>query len=193
MDKLLDVTMNFLYRNEEGMNAEQAEIVRYGLELLFLKASFFAATMIIGILMRSFWECLVFTLLLSGIRTTAGGFHASTRMKCFIMSMLTFTIVLIILKMVDIYNIILLPLTILALLSAMIIWKFSPIDTENKPLEEGEYAIFRKKARTMLFFEIGVAITAYLLGLLGVACSVLLALIITGLLMTAELFKKIRK
>lgn len=34
MDKLLDATMNFLYRNEENMDEEQAEIVRYGLESL---------------------------------------------------------------------------------------------------------------------------------------------------------------
>lgn len=38
MDKLLDATMNFLYRNEENMDEEQAEIVRYGLELFYLKA-----------------------------------------------------------------------------------------------------------------------------------------------------------
>lgn len=35
MDKLLDATMNFLYRNEENMDEEQAEIVRYGLELFY--------------------------------------------------------------------------------------------------------------------------------------------------------------
>lgn len=42
MDKLLDATMNFLYRNEENMDEEQAEIVRYGLELFYLKAFFFS-------------------------------------------------------------------------------------------------------------------------------------------------------
>ena len=51
MDKLLDATMNFLYRNEENMDEEQAEIVRYGLELFYLKAFFFLATIAIGILM----------------------------------------------------------------------------------------------------------------------------------------------
>ena len=30
MDKLLDATMNFLYRNEENMDEEQAEIVVIG-------------------------------------------------------------------------------------------------------------------------------------------------------------------
>ena len=58
MDKLLDATMDFLYSNEENMDDEQAEIVRYGLELFFLKVFFFAATIIIGILMGSFGRAL---------------------------------------------------------------------------------------------------------------------------------------
>ena len=143
MDKLLDATMNFLYRNEENMDEEQAEIVRYGLELFYLKAFFFLATIAIGILMGSFWESLIFTALLSGIRTMAGGFHANTRMQCFIMSMLTFVCVLMILKIVAVYNVILIPLIVLAVISSIVIWKFAPIDTENKPLEDDEIAVFR--------------------------------------------------
>ena len=40
MYKLLDATMDFLYCNGEDMDEEQAEIVRYGLKLFFLKFSF---------------------------------------------------------------------------------------------------------------------------------------------------------
>lgn len=40
MDKLIDATMDFLYRNEDDMDEEQAEIVRYGLELFSLKLLF---------------------------------------------------------------------------------------------------------------------------------------------------------
>lgn len=193
MDKFLDATMDFLYRNEENMDEEQAEIVRYGLELFFLKVSFFAATIIIGILMGSFWESIIFTALLSGIRTMAGGFHANTRMQCFIMSMLTFACVLMILKLVAVYNVILIPLTVLAVISSIIIWKFAPLDTENKPLEDDEIAIFRKKARIMLVIEIFISVAAYLIGFVTVACSALLALIVTGILMSAEFLNKRRR
>jgi accessory gene regulator B len=193
MDKLLDATMDFLYRNEENMDEEQAEIVRYGLELFFLKVFFFAATIIIGILMGSFLESIIFTALLSGIRTMAGGFHANTRTQCFIMSMLTFACVLMILKLVAVYNIILIPLTVLAVISSIVIWKFAPIDTENKPLEDDEIAVFRKKARVMLVIEIFISVVAYCIGFVTVACSALLALIVTGILMSAELLNKRRR
>ncbi len=193
MDKLIDATMDFLYHNEENMDEEQAEIVRYGLELFFLKVSFFLATMVIGILMGSFWESLIFTALLSGIRTMAGGFHANTRMQCFVMSMLTFTCVLMILKLAAVYNVILIPLTVLAVISSIIIWKFAPIDTENKPLEDDETVVFRKKARVMLLIEMCLAVATYLIGFVSVACSALLALITTGILMSAELLNKRRR
>ena len=193
MDKLLDATMNFLYRNEENMDEEQAEIVRYGLELFYLKAFFFLATIAIGILMGSFWESLIFTALLSGIRTMVGGFHANTRMQCFIMSMLTFVCVLMILKIVAVYNVILIPLIVLAVISSIVIWKFAPIDTENKPLEDDEIAVFRKKARVMLIVEICISVAAYLIGFVSVACSALLALIVTGILMSTELLNKRRR
>lgn len=193
MDKFLDATMDFLYHNEENIDEEQAEIIRYGLELFFLKAFFFLATIVIGILMGSFWEGIIFTALLSGIRTMAGGFHANTRTQCFIMSALTFISVLIILKIAATYNVILIPLVVLAIISSLVIWKFAPIDTENKPLEDDEIAVFRKKARVILIIEICISVVAYLIGFVSVACSALLALIVTGILMSAELLNKKRR
>lgn len=183
MDKLLDVTMDFLYKNEEDMDVEQAEIVRYGLELLYLKASFFCVTMLIGVLMGSFSECLIFTILFSSIRTRAGGFHANSRMQCFIMSMLTFIIVLIILKLSDVYNILLLPLALLAVLSVVVIWKFAPIGTEHKKIDDEERRKFKAKARTVVVIELLIALGAYFFRSVTVLCSIMLALGITGILL----------
>lgn len=60
--------------------------------------------------------------------------------------MLTFAYVLMILKIVAVYNVILIPLTALAVISSLVIWKYAPIDIENKPLEDDEIAVFCKKA-----------------------------------------------
>lgn len=90
MDKILDKTIEFLYKNEDDMDEEKAEIIRYGIEILLIKVIFFGAAMIISLLMHSFWECLIFTVLFSGIRSYAGGYHAYTRTKCFTLSMITY-------------------------------------------------------------------------------------------------------
>lgn len=193
MEKLLNITMDFLYKNEDGMDEEKAEIIKYGLELLFLKITFFVATMIIGALMHSFWECLIFTALFSGIRSLAGGYHASTRVQCFVQSMLIFAAVLGVLKLVKTYAVILVPLAVLALISAAVIFRFAPVDTENKRLDEDEISIFRKKSRIAMLIEIAVAVIAYFIGFQSISCSVMLALIVTAILISAELIiNKIR-
>lgn len=190
MDKLLDKTMNFLYKNNDNMDEEQAEVIRYGLELLFIKISFFLCTMIIGIVMGSVFECLIFTILFSSIRTLAGGYHANTRMQCFIISMLTFTSGLCLLKIVEIYEYILLPIAVVAIIFSIVIWEYSPVDTDNKRLDNDEKILFRKKTRKMIITEIFIALIAYFVGFLSVACSVFLSLTITGLLVIAELLNK---
>ena len=193
MEKLLNITMDFLYKNEDGMDEEKAEIIKYGLELLFLKITFFAATMIIGALMHSFWECLIFTALFSEIRSLAGGYHANSRMQCFVQSMLTFAAVLGLLKLVKTYAVILILLAVLDVVSALVIFRFAPVDTENKRLNEDENSIFKKKSRIVMLIEIAVAVIAYFIGFQSISCSVMLALIVTAILISVELIKnKIR-
>lgn len=191
MDKFLNITMDFLYKNEKDMNEEKAEIIRYGLELFLLKVVFFSSTLIIGIIMDSFWEFLIFTFFFSNIRAMAGGYHAKTRIQCFIQSTLTFIITLGILKIETIEY--LLPILILFVFSFVIIWKLSPVDTENKRLDEDERIVFRKKARVTLIIESVIAGGAYSINFYRISISAMLATIITALLMLVEIFISKRK
>lgn len=159
------------------------------LRYFFLKITFFVATMIVGALMYSFWECLIFTALFSQIRSLAGGYHAGTRMQCFVQSILTFVAVLGILKLVKIYSVILVPMIVLALISAAIIFRFAPVDTENKRLDEDEIGIFRMKSRIVMLIEIVVAVISYFIGFQSISCSVMLALFVTAILISVELMK----
>lgn len=183
MDRLLDKLMNFLYNNQENMSEERYEIVKYGLEIILIKYLFFAAALIIGIIMHSFWECLIFIIFLSSIRSQSGGYHADTRIQCFVQSMLTFLVTLSLLKLQSIYEILVIPLAVLAFCSSIIIWLLAPIDTENKPLSENEKKKFGLKSKVILCLEIAIAIVSYLIGFDGISCSVMLALIATALLM----------
>ena len=59
MEKILNKIMVFLSKEEE-LDSEQAEIVRYGLEILLLKSIFFLATLALGLLIGCFWACFLF-------------------------------------------------------------------------------------------------------------------------------------
>lgn len=187
MDKILDKAIEFLYNNEDDMDEENAEIIRYGLEVLLIKITFFTAALVISLLMHSFWECLIFTALFSGIRSYAGGYHADTRKRCFVLSMLTFCSVFIILKLIQIFPAILIIIAIFAAVSSVIIFRFAPIDTENKRLDEEEMQIFGKKARTAVIVELIMAAAAYYFNFKGIMCSVMISLILTALLICIEI------
>ncbi len=187
MDKILDKAIEFIYNNEDDMNEEKAEIIRYGLEVLLIKITFFTAALVISLLMHSFWECLIFTALFSGIRSYAGGYHANTRKKCFVLSMLTFCSVFMILKHIKTFPLILMIIAIFAAVSSVIIFRFAPIDTENKRLDDEEIQIFRKKARMAVIVELIMAVASYFLNFKGIMCSVMLSLILTALLICIEI------
>lgn len=187
MDKFLDMVMKFVCKYNENIDEDQAEIIKYGLELLTIKVTFIAALLVVGYLMNSFWECLIFIALFSGIRSYAGGYHADTRWKCFIESMLTFAAVLGILKLTEKFLYITVIIAVLAVISAAVIIKFAPVDTENKRLDDDEKRLFRKKTIISLLLETAAAIVSFLIGFKSITCSVMLAVVVTAILMSVEL------
>ena len=183
MDGILNRITSFLADNN-NIEEERLEVIRYGLEILLLKVSFFIASMALGILMQSFWECLLFTVSFSAIRSLAGGYHADTRIKCFVQSMCMLMAVLVIFKLIQ-KNLFGCEVVLcLSIIAAVIIWVFSPIDTENKRLTNRERKILKIKSRSVLMIEAVILVSTYLLDYGKIACSIMLALIVTAILMT---------
>ena len=187
MDKLLDWVIKFLNQNDDEMDEEKSEIVRYGLEIVLLKVIFLIATLIVGIIMKSFIPCLAFMILFMPLRTNAGGYHAQTRMQCFIQSMLTVAIVIIGIKYINIYIAIM--LLVLTVISLPFIWILSPVDTKNKRLDDEEKVIFKKKTRIILIIEIAVAVICWFAKFELITYTAMFSIIDVALLVVAEHIK----
>ena len=192
MEKILNKIMVFLSKEEE-LDSEQAEIVRYGLEILLLKSIFFLAPLALGLLIGCFWACFLFMAFFVPLRSFAGGYHADTRKQCLIQSMLTTLLVLSIIKWSADHPMVLYPLLLLALLSAGCIWMLAPIDTENKRLDASEQQLFKKRTRCMLLIECGFVLILYVLALHTGTCAAMLSISTTGILLSAERLKQMRK
>lgn len=185
MDKLLNKTMEFLYKNEK-MDEEQASIIKYGLEILILKIIFFSAMLIVGLLLRSFWECLFFMALFIPLRTNAGGYHAKTRMQCFVQSILMTSVIIIMVKISNLYTYAVISLLAFAVIAIPFIWILAPIDTKNKRLDEDERRIFKKRTRIILIAEALTAIVLWFINLKSITCTVMIVFIAVFLLMAVE-------
>lgn len=189
MDKLLDYMVDHLASNQE-LDDEDKETVRYGLEILYIKVFFTVCAMFIAALFHCFWECLIFLIMFSAIRTSAGGYHAKTRIQCFIMSMLMIIINIGVVKLTARFPSLDLILISLTLVSIVVIWILSPIDTNNRPFEYDERIRFKNKTRVLLCLETVVAFIMKILNINIMMAVILLSMIFVAALLIMGLISK---
>lgn len=183
MDKLIDKIIEEM-KNSNSLTDDE-EIVRLGLELMITKALFAIIIVIVGLLMECFFESVVFTLSFSILREYGGGYHAESRMKCFILSFLTLVVALGLIIFANNFQAITLPFLIMAIISAVYILCNAPIDTMSKRLDEGEIRVYGSRARLITAMLLLAAILLLFLGLNNLVFAVL-----TGIIMEAYLMLK---
>lgn len=188
MDIFLDKVMDFIIHNRK-IDDEEAEIVRYGLEMAVLKITFFAAALAVSLLINSFWQFIIFISLFSILRSYTGGYHAKTRIRCFIQSMLLIIVAVVIINITQKITYIIVPLSVIALAAGAAIWLLAPVDTKNKRLDFDEKVPLRKKTRITLIVEIIIGIASFILNFKIVPCAAALSIIASCVLLLAEYFK----
>lgn len=128
------------------VNKEQYEEYVYMLTLVLNIIVTDISTLIIGILMHMVWECIVFWLIYKALRKYCGGFHFSTSFRCYLSTIIMCPIVLYIIKAVPISIVTMSAITVV---SAVILFIFSPVEAVTKPLDEMETIVFGKVARIL--------------------------------------------
>lgn len=162
MDWILDKITQCIAKNEK-QDAEEIEIVRYGLEVLIMKILFFLIAIFIGIIIGKQEYCILFMLSFVPIRSLAGGYHADKRWKCALASLLMLALSIGLIYF-SVHNSIVgtvimesAPVILVALIVA------SPVETDNKPLG----ARRRKAVRKRLVFVSAVYTVLAVAGFMG--------------------------
>ncbi len=181
MDKLIDKIV--LEMKSSDSLTDDEEIIRAGLEILLSKAFFTAVIVIIGVIMNCFFESIIFTVSFSVLREYGGGYHAETRKKCFVLSIMTLVVALSIIKLAESFQILMFPICGIALISAIYILLKAPIDTPNKRFDEDEIRVYGRKARLLTVILSAIAVLLWLLKLSDFTFAVLTGIIIEAYLM----------
>ena len=123
------------------------------------------------------------------LRSYAGGYHAKTQWRCYVLTMLTIMIALSIIK----YFHVGMKMSIaLWLFTGTIIFLWAPVEAENKPLDEIEIQIYGKKAKLTWLIETTCFLVSLVCNWTSVYESILLAGISTSLSMVAANVKKLK-
>lgn len=142
MKKITDKIF-FAMKNKNIMVDE--EVVKYGLEIIFTKVLFAIIIVSIGILTKCFLESITYTITFSLLRQYGGGYHAKTKQKCFVLSVLMLICAIFIIKTAQSFDVFIILEAVITLLSVIYIITTAPIDTPNKRLDADELRIYGKR------------------------------------------------
>lgn len=150
---------------------------------------YFVLICIFGLVFKCFAESIVFYAAFQFIRRYAGGYHASTEVRCEIFSTLSILGSLGIIKLSQTYDI-QIALGILAMISAICIFILCPLDTPEKPLSEKEFKYFRKISWIILLVICVLAVVSFCFKLKFAFVPLCMSLILESILLALGKIKK---
>lgn len=174
------------------INDTERELYTYGLFMLLSQTLYFILAVIIGVFLNIVFESVVFYVAFLFIRTSAGGVHASSELKCEVATTLSLFLCLGVVKLCDQYNLKTV-IIILTIVAAVFIAILCPLDTPEKPLNKKEKIYFRKKSwiiLLMILTIIGVSSCLEINTLIYPCC---MSLILESILLILGKIKEIRK
>lgn len=157
---------------------DDREIYQYGFEQVFSSLLNIATMLLLGIILGKIYQSLVLILSFMALRSYSGGYHANTPLQCYLLTVMSISAALSIMKFITIDRFICLGLLVL---SSVVILLFSPIGTKNKPLDEIEKIIYRKKTIIVWSVETCVAIVFIILDITEIHIAITLAQVIISI------------
>ncbi len=128
--KIINSIINII---QKYYNYDEKKIkeIRYGLESIYLSLFKLIIVLIISTIIHTLKELCIFILLYGVLRLTAFGLHTKNSIQCWILSIITFTLIPYLIKTTTIDKNVML---ISCLLLLILIIVFAPADTEKRPL-----------------------------------------------------------
>jgi len=146
-----------------AINQEDRETYQYGIYVLLTSMIHIITVLFIGALFRMVLEGIVYYGSYAVLRKFAGGYHASTSIRCYLLSLIVVAGAMFAVGHTG-NSYILLISSILLPLAAGIIFVLSPVENLNKPLEGSEAKHYKKTARIILTIELILAVSFLSLG-----------------------------
>jgi accessory gene regulator B len=168
---------------------DNREICRYGIQQIFTILLNMAVTLAIGILMGMVWECVLFTAAYIPLRRYAGGFHAKTPQRCCAFSAVMIAAVLLGIRYVAVAPYVMVSSWIVL---GVIIALLAPVEDRNKPLDELEVKVYRRRAIVVFCIETAIVIGLILLNLHQFALCVTWAVVVSCAMIILGKIKNIK-
>lgn len=152
---MVDNICNFIIcklNEEEIISEEKNEIYLYGLQLFIATLIKAVGLFVLAIIMGAVKESIIFMIFFTSLRIQAGGIHAHSLLKCFITTAIMLFTSIYIVKLIPYAHKLNIQIIMIST-SILLVYKYAPVENENKPLSKEEYILYRK--RSMITVVIG--------------------------------------
>ena len=141
---------------------EDAPIYRYGLEAMYSSLLELLSILTLAALIGNFWQTVLFFAAFIPLRLYAGGYHASTRLRCFLTSLVVYAAFTIMLEIVPVAWFV--PLAFIGgAVSFLIIWLFAPVIHQNHRSGLKHQVRFRRISIRICVVEVSAIIVGQIL------------------------------
>ncbi|PYG88590.1 accessory gene regulator B [Ruminiclostridium sufflavum DSM 19573] len=178
LHRLAYISASCIQRNNNSSHINR-RILYFGFQAIYGDLVKLTVIICIAAILKALLPVLTLTLAFALLRRYAGGFHMSTELKCIFASVFSFVIPGTVISMLNFEISTVLSViisVIIFLICLFLVAKYSPKDCVNRPIDEKEAVVFRKKAIRDLILLFMLSILLLLLGQ-----PTLSAAIITGI------------
>lgn len=135
---------------ENVISEDEIELYEYGLFHLVMNTVAIVSIFIIAVWVKCIVFIICFTATFAALRKYAGGYHASTVFRCYVLTLL-------VTASSTLFNrcgVMTAPMMVGAwIVAGVIIISFAPVPSRNKPLDEIEYIVYRKRTYRIWMME----------------------------------------
>ena len=167
--------------------SEDKDLYQFGLDqgvFLIINA---LSTILIGLILGMLWQSIVFMLSYIPIRSYAGGYHASTQLKCYLLSIVFILAVLMGIKLIPWNGYI---CSVISLCAAIFIFWLAPVEDRNKPLRQIEVIVYKR--RTRILFVLLLSLAFLFVGSEQTSISIIMALQLVSVMLILGVMKNSR-
>lgn len=140
---------------------EDREIYSYGLELILSNIINLLTLLILTIVLGTYIESIVFLVFLIPIRLYAGGYHAKTYLRCNLVFIIIYLMIIGGVYATPKENMLIVGSMVMCM-SAIIIYRFAPVESEYNPLSKDETACYAKVSKGIIGIEVIIVIMGFI-------------------------------
>lgn len=174
------------FETQQVIDPKKRELYRYGVQQGFTILLNLMTAIAISLLCGMLLQGLLFLAAYIPLRSYAGGYHAKTPIRCYVLSAGMILAVLLVMRFVPITDRI---CFIILVIASVIVLLLAPVEDQHKPLDAVEIRVYRRRTGLLWLTELLIAVVCLVLQLREAAVCLAMTLLVMAVMLVLGYWK----